>query len=151
MLEALLWGFHNARSGLCFPGYEAIVERAGCARSTVAEALKALEAAGLLSWVNRITRIRVAELDLFGRMVPRLKLIRITNAYRFRDPGVGAERPGFPGSSSKSEIQSGTMIQESLSSLSAPPPRSLDPELPLENALLGLGEAIRRAEALKTA
>ena len=39
VLEALLWGFHNARSGLCFPSYEKIADRAGCARSTVAEAL----------------------------------------------------------------------------------------------------------------
>jgi Helix-turn-helix domain len=46
VLQALLWGFHNARSGICFPGYEAIAERAGCARSTVAEALKVLEWAG---------------------------------------------------------------------------------------------------------
>jgi Helix-turn-helix domain len=38
VLEALLCGFHNARSGLCFPSYEKIAERAGCARSTVAEA-----------------------------------------------------------------------------------------------------------------
>ena len=22
VLEALLWGFHNARSGLCFPSYD---------------------------------------------------------------------------------------------------------------------------------
>lgn len=35
---------------------ETIAERAGCARSTVAEAIKALEDAGVLSWVNRITR-----------------------------------------------------------------------------------------------
>ena len=53
VLEALLWVFHNARSGLCFPSYEKIAERAGCARSTVAEAIKALETAGILSWVNR--------------------------------------------------------------------------------------------------
>ena len=53
-----MWGFHNARSGLCFPSYEKIAERAGCARSTVAEAIKALEDAGLLSWVNRLKRVR---------------------------------------------------------------------------------------------
>ena len=29
VLEALLWGFHNARSGLCFPSYETIAEAAG--------------------------------------------------------------------------------------------------------------------------
>ena len=35
VLQALLWGFHNARAGCCFPSYEAIAEKAGCARSTV--------------------------------------------------------------------------------------------------------------------
>ena len=60
VLEALLWSFHNAQSGLCFPSYAAIAERAGCARSTVTEALKALEQAGLLTWVNRIVRIKEA-------------------------------------------------------------------------------------------
>ena len=43
VLEALLWGFHNARTGCCFPIYEAIAAKAECARTTVAEALKALE------------------------------------------------------------------------------------------------------------
>ena len=46
VLQALLWGFHNSRDGRCFPSYEAIADRAGCARSTVAEALKVLELAG---------------------------------------------------------------------------------------------------------
>ena len=39
VLQALLWGFHNAHTGACFPSYAAIAGRAGCARSTVAEAL----------------------------------------------------------------------------------------------------------------
>ena len=56
VLEALLWGFHNSRTGCCFPSYEAIAAKAECARSTVAEALKALEWAGVLTWQNRITR-----------------------------------------------------------------------------------------------
>ena len=42
VLESLLWTFHNAKSGLCFPSYGRIAEAAGCARSTVAEALKTL-------------------------------------------------------------------------------------------------------------
>ena len=49
VLEALLWAFHNAKSGLCFPSYETIAEAAHCARSTVAEAIKALEDAGVLT------------------------------------------------------------------------------------------------------
>ena len=65
VLEALLWGFHNSRSGVCFPSYEAITAKADCHRSTVAEALKALEWAGVLSWQNRITRAVVRQRDLF--------------------------------------------------------------------------------------
>jgi hypothetical protein len=65
VLEALLWAFHNAKSGLCFPSYETIAEAAHCARSTVAEAIKALEDAGVLSWVHRIKRVREAAPDLF--------------------------------------------------------------------------------------
>ena len=59
VLGALLWVFHNARSGGCFPSYETIAGKAGCARSTVAEAIKALEFAGVLTWQNRIARIQV--------------------------------------------------------------------------------------------
>ena len=57
VLQALLWGFHNAKSGLCFPSYEKIAEAAACARSTTAAAIKALEDAGILSWVNRLKRV----------------------------------------------------------------------------------------------
>ena len=49
VLEALLWGFPNSRTGCCFPSCEALATKAECARSTVAEALKALEWAGVLT------------------------------------------------------------------------------------------------------
>jgi hypothetical protein len=42
VLQALLWGFHAAKSGLCFPSYEKIAEAAQCARSTVGEFLDLL-------------------------------------------------------------------------------------------------------------
>ena len=135
VLEALLWGFHNARSGLCFPSYETIAAKAGCARSTVAEAIKALEDAGVMTWVNRITRIREATRDLFGQLVPRWRVIRISNAYSFTDPNPGASRV----SSSKSDFPSGTPIQDS-KSLEAPSP--LDPDTPLGAALLRLQTAM---------
>ena len=35
VLEALLWGFHNAAPGCCFPSYEAIAAKAECCRDTV--------------------------------------------------------------------------------------------------------------------
>ena len=49
VLEALLWAFHNAKSGLCFPSYETIAEAADCARSTIAGAIRALEDAAASS------------------------------------------------------------------------------------------------------
>ena len=86
VLEALLWGFHNSRSGVCFPSYEAIAAKAECCRSTVAEALKALEWAGVLTWQHRITRAVVRQRDLFGRWSNRWTVIRTSNAYVFSDP-----------------------------------------------------------------
>jgi hypothetical protein len=40
VLSALLWAFHNARAGCCFPSYDRIAAKAGCASSTVAGAIK---------------------------------------------------------------------------------------------------------------
>jgi hypothetical protein len=63
-----------------------ISEEAVCARSTVAEVLKVLEWAGVLTWQHRITRIRESCTDLFGRTAWRWRVIRTTNANVFRDP-----------------------------------------------------------------
>jgi hypothetical protein len=115
VLEALLWVFHNNRSGLCFPGYERIAEAAGCARSTVAEAIKALEEAGVMSWVHRIKRVRVSCPDLFGGEGSRLVPQRTSNAYHFTDPGTPAGRPNPP----ESEKPTGTPNQAFFSSLGA--------------------------------
>jgi hypothetical protein len=115
VLEALLWGFHNCRSGFCFPGYERIAAAAGCARSTVAEAIKALEEAGILSWVNRVKRIREPCPDLLSADGWRWRVLRTSNAYNFRDPSPSTDRP----ISSKSEKPTGTTTQAFFSSLRA--------------------------------
>ncbi len=140
VLEALLFAFHNARSGLCFPSYESIAEKAGCARSTVAECIKALEDAGILSWVNRIVRIRERCEDLFGRMGTRWRVIRTSNAYHFRDP-LPSKTPDNLANSSKSGFLSGTPIQEFLTYPARAQPASplLDPNLAA--ALNRLGKA----------
>jgi hypothetical protein len=127
VLEALLWGFHNSRDGRCFPSYEAIAAKAKCARSTVAEALKALEFARVLTWQHRIARIRVRERDLFGRWVNRWRVIRTSNAYAFRDPAA-----------SESENRGGTRNQD-VTSLPAP---ALDPESALSRALARLESTV---------
>jgi hypothetical protein len=135
VLQALLWGFHNSRSGCCFPSYEAIAVKAECARSTVAEALKALEWAGVLTWQNRITRILVRERDLFGQWASRWQVIRTSNAYVFSDP-----KPQFAGGfRCKSENPTGTLDQEVLT---LEPPAHRDPDSPLERALTRFGAAL---------
>jgi Helix-turn-helix domain len=135
VLTALLWGFHNSRSGCCFPSYEAIAAKAECARSTVAEALKALEWAGVLSWQHRITRIRERCRDLFGHEGWRWRVIRTSNAYVFRDPKAVVSG-GF---SSKSENPTGTLNQDVLDPVLVQPG---DPDSPLERALARFGAAI---------
>ena len=137
VLEALLWGFHNSRDGRCFPSYVAIATKAECARSTVAEALKVLEWAGVLTWVHRIARIQVRERDLFGRWASRWRVIRTSNAYVFRDP----QQPLAVVPASKSENRLGTQNQEILIPLPTPAP---DPDSPLERALRHLGGVIER-------
>jgi Helix-turn-helix domain len=84
--------FHNAKSGLCFPSYEAIAEAAHCARSTVAEAIRALEDAGVLTWVQRIKRVRERCADLLGDNGWQTRVLRTSNAYSFHDPGA-SDRP----------------------------------------------------------
>jgi hypothetical protein len=111
VLEALLWGFHNSKTGLCFPSYEAIAAKAECCRDTVAEAIKALEVTGVLTWVHRITRTRIRERDLFGKWTFRSQVIRTSNGYTFRDPKAAEARPNG-GFSSKSENPTGIPNQE---------------------------------------
>lgn len=103
VFEALLWGFHNAKDGRCFPSYETIAERVGCVRSTVALAIKALEQMRLLTWHNRIVRLR-----LNGQ----IRVVRTSNAYQF---------PGLPAS----DFQTGTMNPEITFDLASPLESSL--------------------------
>jgi hypothetical protein len=138
VLSALAWVFHNARSGCCFPSYERIAEKAGCARSTVAEAIKALEFAGVLTWQNRITRVRERCLDLFGREGWRWRVVRTSNSYELRDP--------MAASASKSDQRTGTPNQEDSKPPLAP---AVDPNSPLERALARFGAAIAAKEGIE--
>ena len=142
VLGALLWAFHNARSGCCFPSYERIAERAGCARSTVAEALRALEWAGVLTWQNRIVRIPERCRDLFGREGWRWRVIRTSNAYMFRDLQAVNSWP-VP---SKSDQRMGTPDQEDSKKLQAP---AIDPNSPLERALARFAAVLAAKEGIE--
>ena len=86
VFEALLWGFHNAKSGLCFPPMRRS-RRPPSRRSTVAEALKALEDAGGLSWVHRLKRVRELSRSLRRRRMVLAGSARTSNGYNVRVPG----------------------------------------------------------------
>jgi hypothetical protein len=81
----------------------------------VAEAIRALEDAGILSWVQRIKRVREPCSDLLGDNGWRWRVLRTSNSYAFTDPSPAADRPN----SSKSEFPSGTPNQGFFSSLRA--------------------------------
>jgi hypothetical protein len=115
VLHELVWTFHNARSGLCFPSYERIAEAAGCARSSVAAALKALERAGVLSWVNRIKRVRGDN--------GSVRVVRTSNGYQLKDP-----RPAVIASS---EWRTGTESQASALYFAPAAPGRFDPRVAL--------------------
>ena len=147
VFEAMLCGFHNSKTGLCFPSYEAIAEKAKCCRDTVYEAIKVLEAANVLTWVNRIWREQVRERDLFGKWATRWRIIRTSNAYLFRDPLPCAEGRG----ASKSENPSGTLFQD-ISILKNDAPAPTDPFTGMDKGLLKalhrLGTAIAAQEGI---
>jgi hypothetical protein len=114
VLQALLWGFHNSRDGRCFPSYEQIAAKAECHRCTVAEALKVLEWAGVLTWQHCIARVRERCRDLWGREGWRWRVVRTSNAYAFRDPGTVVAHPAeIRGFRSASENPPGTLNQVS--------------------------------------
>jgi hypothetical protein len=141
VLRALLYAFHNGKDGRCFPSYERIAVSAKCCRATVYEAIRALETAGVLTWVHRLTKIRVPERDLFGQIVSRWQVIRTSNAYCFQDPQSAMQVPN----GRKSENPPRPMNQESLSFIPASAPTRivvLHPHDALDNALIGLGKAM---------
>jgi hypothetical protein len=106
VLCALLMGFHNSASGRCFPSYRRIAEAAGCCERTVAAAIAALEAAGLLGVANRLIRVRWRdELALAWRV----KVMRTSNCYTF--PSGEARNLPAAAQPSKGNLSRGTGTQ----------------------------------------
>ena len=85
VLGALLWGFHNAAERPLLPVLRADRGEGGLRpqrRSTRRSAR--LEDAGILTWVNRIARIREWGPDLFGRAQNRWRVIRTSQRLHVR-------------------------------------------------------------------
>ncbi|MGO9719238.1 MAG: helix-turn-helix domain-containing protein [Methylocella sp.] len=143
VLHAFLWHFTSYKDGLCFPSYETIAEKARCCRDTVYEAIIALEATGVFSWVNRIDRVAERGKDLFGQWMTSYRIVRRSNVYQFRDPLPCAEALNPLRKVSKSENPAQHEIQELPSSTVPPKIIILDPTNALDAHLISIGKAIR--------
>ena len=124
VLQALVFGFANTKTGSCFPSYEAIAKRAGCCRSSAIEAVNTLEAAGIVRVWARLKRVKD-------------RVLMTSNAYTFRPIGVGSENPA--------RTQD---FKESVFLASRTPPIVSQDELnsPLMRALNRLGASIERKD-----
>lgn len=87
VLRALITRFFNKRSGRLDPSLAAIAKAANMARSTVQEALKRLEIAGIVERFRRVYRARVTLIcELTGRAFEADRVLQDTNAYRLNVP-----------------------------------------------------------------
>ena len=132
ILRALLYKFANLKDGRCFPAYDKIADEAGCHDRTVGRCLPDLEAAGLLTWVNRIMRVRERVEGLGEIWATTWRIIRTSNAYDF--PLIAKQHQQ---NISKGQKDLGTSNQDTFL-LTTP---DLDPENPLQAALISLGKA----------
>ncbi len=133
ILRSLLFTFANLKDGRCFPSYQRLAEAAGCHPRTVGRALPALEAAGLLTWVHRIKRVRERVAGLGGIWAATWRVIRTSNAYDF--PSIAKQTRAFL---DKGQKGGGTTIPVTFSLSAAEP----NPKTDLENALLAYGKTL---------
>lgn len=120
VLRVLLWNFHNSNTGRCFPSYESIAAKANCKRTSVYLAIKALEAAGVLTWCHRLVRAA-------GRV------LRTSNGYRFRamNPAIFPEFKKQPRQQNQA-VNKSTVYEKTEYVV-------LDPKSALDSALIRLG------------
>ncbi len=125
VLEALVWRFHNARTGLCFPSIKTLAEAARCSPTTVQEALRRLEELGLISWVHRLRRVT----DNLGRNRP----VRTSNGYQLHPPAIDVRDANFSRPATDASLRHGTQTQglfswnrQARKAENQPPSRSMD-------------------------
>jgi hypothetical protein len=139
VLRALLFRFHNCRTGLCFPSYDAIAAAAKVCRATVGAAIRRLEACGLLTWRHRLARrLKTEWSDLLSTFVTRHQIIRSSNAYAFT-------KTDTPPTRQKANEQHRTNNQPSVLHKNAQPPRdttALTPTLDRWRSLFDLSKKL---------
>jgi hypothetical protein len=130
ILRVLLYHFANLNDGRCFPSYQTIADEARCNPRTVGRCLPDLEAAGFLTWVHRILRVRERVEGLGHIWATVWRVNRTSNAYDF--PMI-AKKPHQ--NDDKGQKALGTSNQATFPFIAS----DLNPENPLDAALLSFG------------
>ena len=90
VLRALVLAFYNLKSGECFPSYEEIAAKAGCAPSTVAKKLRLLEAYQLIFTYRRKVLTRFTS---HGHRQSYTVAVQTSNSYTFPTHVTGCANP----------------------------------------------------------
>ncbi len=115
IVQALLFKFANLTDGRCFPSYARIAQAAGCCERTVGRCLPDLERAGLLTWRNRIRRVREFVAGIGGILAASWRVVRTSNAYDF--PSASKQTPAIL---DKGHLSRGTHNPDLFSPMSEP-------------------------------
>ena len=97
MLRCLAFGFLNPATGLCCPGYAAMVEKTGLCRQSIATGLARLERAGIVQIVRRLVRQSVRRVSpMTGEPETYTGTTQATSLYAFRRPAAYADHLTLP-------------------------------------------------------
>jgi hypothetical protein len=97
VLRCLMFGFLNAKTGLCCPSYQTLQVRTGLCRQSIANGLARLEQTGLIKIVRRLVRERVNRISpITGEPESYVGTVQTTSLYSLHRPGAWSdhlERP----------------------------------------------------------
>ena len=97
VLRCLAFGFLNPATGLCCPGYAAMVAKTGLCRQSIATGLARLERAGIVRIVRRLVRQSVRRVSpLTGEPETYTGTTQATSLYALHRPAAFAEHLTLP-------------------------------------------------------
>lgn len=97
VLRALLFRFHNSKSGLLCPSYDALKKHTGLCKQSIATALARLELAGVAKITRRLCRQQVHRTSPITGADELVALTtNATNLYALSEPGAWAEHLARP-------------------------------------------------------
>ena len=92
VLRCLLFGFLNARTGLCCPGYGAMMANTGLCKASIAHGLARLERTGIVKIVRRLVRERVNRISpITGLPEQYVGTVQTSSLYSIHQPAAYAD------------------------------------------------------------